>query len=313
MHLNLDGLGGVTLFDNLLRLLSNPQPAPWFGDEAKNLLPPFSVLSQPPIATPQQQTRWEQSLETWLGAKATPLRLAAKNMSEVPGRSRMLSLTFSESSTDDIVLSSRKFGLTVTHAIQAAICLASRIHSGNTECKTFPTLAIYNSREYCTELAPDASTLVGLHLTATPITIKLGTFMETASSARELFVGDHADKYALAVASNFTDTMPKILATPPPMMPAAPQLSSFGNIDPRLQKTYADKVTKKDIEVEDFWCTLDQCTAELSTGVWTFRGKLRMHVGYNEIYHEEGSIRRWLALVKGELEQGLGLGLEVED
>ncbi|KAL8795485.1 MAG: hypothetical protein Q9195_002074 [Heterodermia aff. obscurata] len=314
MHAHLDGLGSVTLFDNLLSMLNKPQQAPIFGDEAKNLLAPFASLARIPAPTPKQQARWDRSLNTWLNAHPT-LRLAATNTEDIPGRSRMHSLTFTEASTARIVGASRELGLTVTHTAQAAIALASRIHGGNTEHNTFPTFAIYNAREYCTDSCPDASALVGPHVMASPVTLKLDSFLTTAYGVRDAFVSNRADKYALTMAPTFFTTIPQILATPPPIPAAEPLLSSFGNLDGRLRRSYGADETdgKKGIHVDDFWCTLDEATPDIYVGLWTFRGRLRLQIGYNERYHERGSVERWLGLVRGELEAGLAVKLEVEE
>lgn len=314
MHVHLDGLGAVTLFDNLLRMLNQPQKAPIFGDEDKNLLPSFASLARAPVPTPEQRARWDQSLNTWLNAHPT-LRLAATNTEDIPGRSRMHSLTFTEASTARIVSASRGFGLTVTHTTQAAIALASRAHGGNTEHNTFATLAVFNAREYCADSCPDASALVGPHLMALHVTFNLGSFLTTAYGVRDAFVSNRADKYVLAMGPTFTTTIPRILATPPPIPASAPVLSSFGNLDGRLRRSYGANETdgKRVIHVDDFWCTLDEAIPDFYVGLWTFRGRLRLQVGYNEKYHERESVKRWLDLVRGELEAGLAVRLEVEE
>ena len=314
MHAHLDGLGAVTLFDNLLRMLNQPQQAPIFGDEAKNLLSPFASLARIPAPTPEQQARWDQSLNAWLSAHPT-LRLAATNTEDIPGRSRMHSLTFTEASTARIVSASRELGLTVTHTTQAAIALASRAHGGNSEHNTFATFAVFNAREYCADSCPDASALVGPHLTASPVTFNLGSFLTTAYGVRDTFVSNRADKYALTMGPTFSTTIPRILATPPPIPASSPLLSSFGNLDGRLRRSYGANETdgKKGIFVDDFWCTLDEATPDFYAGLWTFRGRLRLQVGYNEKYHERESVERWLGLVRGELEAGLAVRLEVEE
>ena len=313
-HVHLDGLGAVTLFDNLLRMLNEPQQAPIFGNEAKNLLSPFSSLARIPAPTPEQQVRWDQSLNTWLNAHPT-LRLAATNINDVPGRSRMHSLTFTEASTTRIISASKELGLTVTHTAQAAIALASRAHGGKTEHNTFATFAVFNAREYCTNSCSDALALVGPHMTASPVIFNLGSFLTTAYSARESFVSDRADKYALTMGPTFSTTIPRILATPPPIPASSPVLSSFGNLDGRLRRRYGANETdgKNGIHVVDFWCTLDEATPDFYVGLWTFRGRLRLQVGYNEKFHERDSVERWLGLVRGELEAGLAVSLEVDE
>lgn len=101
------------------------------------------------------------------------------------------------------------------------------------------------------------------------------------------------------------------MATPPPVPSSMPIFSSFGNIDGRLQSRYTGFGTE--VEVEDFWCTLDEVTADLYVGAWTFRGRLSLQVGYNVVFHERESVERWAGLVKGELVRGLGVDLDVEE
>ena len=132
-------------------------------------------------------------------------------------------------------------------------------------------------------------------------------------------MSDRAGKYALTMWPTFATVMPQLLAAPQAVPPSMPLLSSFGNLDGRLQQFYGEKGTgnggsgeEKGIEVEDFWCTLDEATPDFYVGMWTFRGRLSLQVGYNEVYHERESVERWLGLVKEELEGGLGVALEVE-
>ena len=150
---------------------------------------------------------------------------------------------------------------------------------------------------------------------ASPVTFNLGSFFTTAYGVRDSFVSNRADKYALTMGPTFLTTIPPILANPPPIPASDPTLSSFGNLDGRLRRSYGASETggKKGIYVDDFWCTLDEATPDFYVGLWTFRGRLRLQVGYNEKYHERESVDRWLGLVKGELEDGLALTLEVEE
>ena len=322
-HAHLDGLGVVTLFDNLLRLLASPstlRQQPIFGDEAKNLLPPLSTMTNA-LPTPQQMKRWKRDLNAWVGAMPT-FRLGASNTDRIPGRSRLTSLEFTPVSTSAIVGACRKNNLTVTHALQAAIALATHSHGSpqlpNLQ-KTFATFAIYNARPpILSSNFYKSSELVGPHLNAGLALYKVGSFFDTAASVRDTFSSHREHKFALATFHSFCTDIPPILATPTPIPSAAPVLSSFGNLDARLQHRYSYEVKEIDdekqneVECLDFWCTLDEVTPDVYVGMWTFRGRLRLEVGYNEVYHTEESIQRFLGAVKEEVEKGLELLLEVE-
>ena len=310
-HAHVDGLGVVTLFDNLLRMLGRPRKVV-FGDEAKNLLPPLSTIAQIPSPTPQQQARWDSSLNAWLSNHPT-LRLAATNTNEPPGRSQVQSLTFSATSTALIINAVRALNLTVTHAAQAAIALAAHTHGKNNPGhSTFSTFAIYNARDYCSGAGYGPSALVGPHFTAALATFQLGSFLATARSVRDVFVSERADGYALTMLPVFTQAVLQTMATPQATPPSTPLFSSFGNLDGRLQRTY-DRDTDGEIELLDFWCTLDEVTPDVYIGMWTFGGRLTLQVGYNEVFHERGSIERFLGLVREQLAGGLGVELETEE
>ena len=302
-HAHLDGIGSVTLFDNLLRLLNETQKVV-FGNEGKNLIPPFSTITQITKPTAQQKTRWDLNLSSWISSQPT-LRLNAANVDQMPSRSHVRSLTFSEISTTDIVKSARSLGFTVTHVVQAAVALAGRIHGAVPEQDSFATFAIYNGRGYC-DPRYDPSTLVGAHVFAAPTKFQIGSFFTTAQSVREKFVEERADRYSLTMTPTFMQTMPSILAAPQPVPSSIPLLSSFGNLDGRLQKKYGTN------ELLDYFCTLDEVTPDVYIGMWTFRNKLTIQIGFNGAFHEAKSIEWLMNLIKEQLAEGLGLQLEVE-
>ncbi|KAL8831676.1 MAG: hypothetical protein Q9191_000721 [Dirinaria sp. TL-2023a] len=325
-HAHLDGLGTVTLFDNLLRLLATPssqRQKPNFGDEAKNLLPPLSTITNAPLPTSNQIERWKQDLNAWVGAMPTR-RLDTFNTDRAPGRSRVTSLAFTPASTSAIIAASRKKNLTVTHTLQAAIALATRSYDAaqppSSQNPTLSTFAIYNTRSAALASNPyKPSELVGPHLTAGLAVYNVGSFLDTAASVRDTFNSHREQNYALAMLPALCAEIPPILATPTPVPSAAPILSSFGDLDVRLQRRYCSEVEgayggDRGIEVQclDYWCTLDQLLSDVYVGMWTFRGGLRVEVGYNEVYHTKASIQRFLGGVKDQVEKGLGFCLEAE-
>ena len=310
-HTHMDGMGVMVWYDNFMQELVAPS-LPVFGDEGKNLLPPLTPIAHIPQFSPAQKERWDKNANEWLSDMPT-IRLKSKS-NDMPGKSTMKWLRFSESDTLKILGAVKKHGLSVSSAAQAAISLAARIHGGDLSKSSCATIALYDAREYISPKYAH-SDLVGPHTFATPIKFPLGTFVETATIAKELFVSEKAGKYALSMSPYYTSEFPRLLtATPPPgesrPSPSNAHLTSLGSLDRLFKAQYSGPAGS--VELCDLWIALDIMTPDMLVAIWTLNGQLTIQADYNEAFFSGVSIQQYLELVKKQLEEGLEIELSPE-
>lgn len=313
-HTHLDAIGMAKLFDHLLRLLVNPSPAepPW-GDEGKNLTPPLTITARVPKYTAEQKRAWDENLSHFMSQFPT-VRLHNENPGAPATRAKLQWLTFTREETAGIAARSKQLGFTVTAAAQAAISHATRIHGG-ADTTTHATMAVYNAREYIDPQVWPHENLVGQHIFAMPVVFPItGSFSETARQAGKVFKGFKQNDLLRATSPFWATDIPAALSTPmPPGLPVAAdlQLSSVGIVDRYLRDAYGfpgDGGPAR-VEVHNLWVALDVLTPNVALEMWTFRGELVMQLIYNEAYHREESMARFLRLIREQLQQGLGVDL----
>lgn len=308
-HSHSDGLGIVTFFDNFFKELVKGGERPAFGDEGKNLLPPLTPIAHIPKYTPAQQSRWDASISDWLADHPT-VRVKTEQ-SDLPGKSTMMNLRFTEEDTQKILKACKAHNITVTSAGQAAVTHAARIH-GNCEDKdSVSTIALYDAREYISPKVRKES-LIGPHTFATPVKIRLGSFLETARNTREIFVREKEDRYALTMSQYYTKEFPRLLRTPPAPgkarpLPSNAHMSSLGRIDSLMPSKYEGP--NGTVGFTDIWLALDIMTPDILTAMWTLGGRLNMHLDYNEAFHPEASMVRYLEIMRDQMAKGLGIEL----
>lgn len=316
-HTHVDGIGMATFFDHLLRLLVKPSlTQPPFGNEGANLMPPLCVTAQVPRYTPEQKKAWDENLKQFMSQFPT-VRVHNENAGARATTAKLQWLTFNREETARIVAKSKHLGFSVTAAVQAAISHSARIH-GQVDNSTHATFAIYNAREYIDPREWPHEKLVGPHVFSMPAVFPITeSFSETARQARKVFVDYKKDDLLRAVSPFWATDIPAALSTPmPPDMPVAAdlQLSSVGVIDKYLQDVYeyqGDKGRAK-VKVQDVWISLDMLSANVAVEMWTFQGKLVIELIYNEAYHREESIALLLGLIQEQLQQGLGVDLNLD-
>jgi hypothetical protein len=317
-HTHVDGIGMATFLHQMLRFLVAPSPVEVaFGNEGANLMPPLCITAQVPKYTPSQKQAWDSNLHNFISQFPT-VRVRNENAGARATKAKVQWLTFTLEETTRIATKSKALGFSVTAAAQAAISLAARIH-GQVANTTHATFAIYNAREYIDPSLYPHSKLVGPHVFSMPAVFPIipDSFVETARLARQVFVDYKKDDLLRTVSPFWATDIPSALsASLPPDMPVAAdlQLSSVGIIDKYLDTIYRSSGQESgegrpQIEVQDFWISLDMLSPNVAVEMWTFRGKLVIELTYNEAFHREESITLLLGLIQEQLAQGLGVDL----
>lgn len=91
---------------------------------------------------------------------------------------------------------------------------------------------------------------------------------------------------------------------PKDRMPALASMSHPGNLDSRLLKKHGD------IEIEDFWSTVDIFTPEVVFTVWTWDQQLTLGLSYNDSYYDVSDIEYIQNTFAEFLLEGLELSFE---
>lgn len=326
-HTHLDGSGMVLFFDRLLKTLVSPVPpletcetSSPKNSEVANLLPPLAITAQIPEPSITQRETFDKSMGDFL--KAQPgIKLSAVNTTSPAARSRLLWLTFDVEQTKHIAVKSKELGVTVTAALQAAITHASRIHGGE-DAREHAIMALYDARSYIDAKTYPRSRLVSPQVFAMPAVYPaLGSFAETARAARNEFLRFATGDIVRATSPLWAKETIDLLSMPLPAGASIPgdlNFSSLGVLDKSIQPVYehGDGVStgqgRPGIEVMDLWIGLDMLHPTCLVEAWTFRGRLRVELIYNEAYHTKDSMEYLCSLIHEQLSHGLGLDLTFE-
>ncbi|KAM5456324.1 hypothetical protein MaudCBS49596_001346 [Microsporum audouinii] len=317
-HTHVDGIGMVTAFDRMMRLLVAPLATqPDFGKESSNLIPPLSITAEVPKYTLSQKQTWDSIFQSFM-SQFPSIRVHTENTGVPATKARLQWLTFTVEETARIVARSKELGFSVTAAVQAAHSHAAIIH-GQTNSTAHTTLAIYNAREYIDPKLYPHQNLVGPHVFAMPAVIPVtpDSFVQTARQARQVFIDYKKDGLLRAISPLYVSEFVSALSAPPPPGMPAPadlQLSSLGVVDKYIDTVYwppeqESGKKRSHVEVQDLWISLDILTPDVASEVWTFNGNLVIELIYNEAFHREESITYLLRLIQEQLAQGLGLDL----
>ncbi|GAB5594001.1 hypothetical protein Unana1_08901 [Umbelopsis nana] len=285
-HDRIDGIGTILFFDHLLRIMSSPQKIV-FGDEAKNLSLPLSIAAHIPDATQTQADKIKDYMNKWVSSFPS-IGLEIGNAGQLPGATQVRHVTLSENETANVIAAAKKRGLTPTHVAHAAAIFATRRHGKHREDTNYLSFGNFNLRARC-DVNKHAVTT---YSTGWPLIVVPSDFVNTANQLKEFYVGFLEDQDSLPMLAPFTAELKSVFSTPPPSPPSEPIISSLGIVDSRLQKTYGS------IHVKDFWLAVDMLTPQVEIYVWTWQGKMTFEVCYNEVFHQDTSIEKFLHTLK---------------
>lgn len=98
--------------------------------------------------------------------------------------------------------------------------------------------------------------------------------------------------------------------TPPGQPDSVPWFTGLGLLD---GETLLSEHGDKDITVEDLDGWADPLGPGIVLRLWTFRGRLNIHVVWNAAYHSDGQIRELMDAIDKTLAGELGIDLDVEE
>jgi len=333
-HDLIDGMGTLTLLNNLLRHASAAyasqidHPDTVFGDEYKNLSPPFRIaaaLPAHPSPAQAQKLQWAREANAAAREATEAIAVPVKLRTDTPGKSRRVAIHLTELESARVLEKSKRLGASVTHTFHAGIALTVRNLQERRESEwegVYISYALTNLRGVCQP--PYNYTLhaaavyhgVSVQSLFVPVTIPAASdaatkqstaeFSEVLETVRSFYKGITYDSDELSIMpSIFASNTPPYPATscpvPAPNAKPSASLSSFGIVDKIIQPEYPPFV------VSEPWVTGSEYTTGLGVYLATWKGVIALSAAYNDAFHTEGEVVGFLEHVKQVVLQGLDL------
>ncbi|KAI9719476.1 MAG: hypothetical protein M1828_006183 [Chrysothrix sp. TS-e1954] len=307
-HWRLDGFGAFHLMNKFLEVASSKQSARELGSEVKNLTPTYEDLIGHDANVPSHV---EKRVADKLAAFFAELPSAGFSLDDIgnggiPGGTRSVTCTITESASSELVSSCRAHLISVTAAMQSALATLTFRHAPLHASKR--KLAISTPadlRRHTPALQQGDRYATGVYMSV---------LYSSASAEEGFFVRTRRlmDDYNLAHNPLWLhEDVPEIgkqvsqfLASgppPPPEPPSTTMCSSFGSVDKIVRHEYGD------LRLDTIRVGVEMVTPENVLHVWTFRGRLNLSFNYNESYYKRETIETYLT----ELCQILSEQLEV--
>ncbi|KGO47530.1 hypothetical protein PEX1_049040 [Penicillium expansum] len=318
-HTHLDGFGIMKTLQHIisyvvqLPLLSDVDQIPVaFGHEAHNLSPPMSLTCQTPPCSAEDRQKWDKLMEDFIDPKHK-IYLNTRNETSPPRFSRTQWLVFDATSTKSLQSEAQKHGVSLAAVLQGAISLSTRVHGGGEDLATRHAIQVlYSARKYIDPTIGSGENIVSPLVVGVPLTYTLhDDFHDLVTDANEVLLEGRKDKFGLKCGHLWGSDLPRAFAAPLPKgkrIRAEAQMSYMGNIQSYIQEWTEDKAIGGSLaHCVDFWLSLDILSANVVIEIYIFRGRLNLSLAYNETFHSEESMTEYLQLVKGHLDDGLGI------
>jgi hypothetical protein len=335
-HDLIDGIGTLQLLNNLFLYAGlafgslGVEHEVVFGDEPRNLSPPFRIAAGiPPKPSVTQLNKLEATRKADGVARdgAEALGLPFHPNTTMPRKSQRTVIYLTANETKVVLSKCKASGVTPTHAFHAGIALAVRDLQVNDEQERnakYISYALLNLRSSC--LPPyntskhAAAVYHAVSSNSLVVDLKIPSkyshsakqqpeeFSSALDQVRVFYQSINVDPdYLSIVPALFQPKTPPYAETPcdvpPPNSFPSVSLSSMGIIDKIIQPEHGP------FTISDPWVM----GAEYSTGIGlflgTWRGIISLSAGYNEAFHDEDEVLGFLERVKKIVLEGLDLDL----
>ncbi|KAL4993249.1 hypothetical protein BDV10DRAFT_198479 [Aspergillus recurvatus] len=209
-------------------------------------------------------------------------------------------LEYSPILTRELVTTAGKHKTTVAHVVHAGVAFAAKEYGPFTLTRNYNTVIVLDMRRPKGD--PPSKNAISPQHAIWPVSIPVTTFWNTAELLKQAYQDAERDPDLPALVE---PAFAEILQSQdPPSCPtfySAPIVSSFGKIDDYLGSSYGG------FTVEEFSLSAECSGEEIVVAVWSYQGKLRIRVMFNEGYHSPKSIERFVHLVEVALKDGVGV------
>ena len=333
-HDLIDGIGTLNLLNNLFRHTAAAFSCPTgnhklhFGDQHKNLSPPFRIAANiPPVPSAVQSAKLEQKKEgnkaAQDGVEVFSIPFNAK--ASMPGSAQRTAIHLTSEETTMILAKCKVLRVTATQVFHTAIALAVKDlqePTGTERMGKYISYSLMNLRSSCkspydTPLhaasvyhsVSDTSLIVDLKVPAkTPH--KMGTsaeeFLSTLGQVKDFYESVQIDEDYLSIVPALFQavTLPypeTPHAVPQPSKYPSVSLSSMGLVDKIVQPEHGP------FKIHDPWVIGSDYSTGLGLFLGTWKGIMSLSAGYNAAFHGLEDVLLFLEDVKHIVLKGLQL------
>ncbi|KAF7712529.1 Uncharacterized protein PECH_003068 [Penicillium ucsense] len=301
-HTVTDGKGLMLIASELLRITTASTKAQ-SSYEAVNLSPPFSVAAGLPPVDENDMRRAASDLEHFLSAlpaMALSTRIAAGDVRERHrARTKHVLRAFSEHDTQSLLSRLKQRGLTVTHAVHAAIACTTKRFNINPSSDIYAGVLVLDGRSLYQDESNALKHPVSLSCTGWFPTVKVSSFESTANAFKAEYTEIQRDRRLPNVIDGLLMQMMPFLSESAPSSGADALLSSIGVVESVIHHRYSS------VEVLDFEIGCEVLTPAIDIFLYTWHDRIRLAAYYNESYYEAETVIQFLAMVISTLRREL--------
>jgi hypothetical protein len=209
--------------------------------------------------------------------------------------------------SNNIVSACKARGLTVTHAVHAALIQVTAELNPEAVAKYYTSIHIYNWRLHVQPKYQRQSTL---HCSAFPMVVENPStrdFESLSEEMKKLYVGTKQDRnIAKAHSPWWSGLVTALIAAGNPPAASTPMLSSLGVIEKLLPEE------AEGVKIEDFKFGIDIKGPVITVYLWNWGGRINLSAAWDRGSFQEGEIDEFLSRIVGKLTTPLGVPLLIE-
>ena len=334
-HDIIDGIGTLMLLNNFIALAAEAyekgdayKPPALNGSEASNLSPSYRIAAGIPDKLSQDQVDRLDAMAAQKEAVASDpnievLALPYRKGATVPGRHQRVALTLTEEETSQLLAACKSVKATPTHVFHAAAAIVMRdLQDKPAETKRvrYINYILQNERSNCSEPFDSTGHPAAVYHSVSGQSLVVDMdlhqnheldreeFLTVLQTIKDFYLTVKQDQefYILAptMFANLTPTLPashRLLPIPPPKAHPSVSISSMG----RVESIIAPET--KAFSAKNPWVTGEELGNGLGLFLGTFRGEMELSAAYNDAWHTEEDVMRYLERCKSVVFGGLGL------
>lgn len=303
-HNYTDGIGATLLMADIVSHVANPQST-IFGNEAKNLPPVFEVAADMAAAETTDQERGMQLTNGFLENQPS-VGLPFHDGPTVQHSVSQVCLSLEDSNS--LVSACKVHGLTVTHAVHAALIQAVAEINPIADAKNYTSLHIYDWRARVQAKYQRCRTT--MYCGAFPMSVlDPGTrdFGGISEELKRLYVGTRYDEDIARAQGSWWSGVNAALSGAgevPPM--STPMMSSLGVVEKVLPKVISG------VEVDNYKFGLDVNGPTVVVYLWNWDGKVNISAAWDRGAFEEEEVDGFLDRILQKLATPLSLAFSLK-